>query len=236
MCNVCRYLHRAFGREPVPWPGTSPQLAKIRYTGSRREIIFCCGNSPYNSAILHTATTIVNASKRVGGGGGGEVEPLRFGWASDIYAPSWVCKKKRAAVAAGQGGNGVPNGGGGSAASASGTAFSTALSGRDTRITSLATEASGRRLDGGIESRYSARRQGLLGQNDRLPSRWQPAWKMATEHSAADSNRTLSIVSAASTNAHERLPPKGTPGGADASSAAMSTGAQGSACGNVHNM
>jgi hypothetical protein len=45
------YLRRAFegAPPPVPWPGTAFQLADIRYSGERAEIIFCCGNTPYNS-------------------------------------------------------------------------------------------------------------------------------------------------------------------------------------------
>ena len=42
------YVRRGFGRDPVPWPGTSSQLASLPYTGAsatrRDEILFCCGS------------------------------------------------------------------------------------------------------------------------------------------------------------------------------------------------
>jgi hypothetical protein len=208
-----RYLHRAFGREPVPWPGTSPQLAKIRYTGTRKEIIFCCGNAPYNSAILHAATTIVNASKRLTPPSHTE-PPLVFGWASELYSPSWVCKKKAAAA---------------SKPKPSVAPAATAADASAADATAAANAVHGRRLEGGIESKLSARRQGLIGNTARTPSPWKPAWTMAM---AAPANSADALLSAASTNAGEKPPLTPSAGSTAAAEAGEgSTGAQGSACG-----
>ena len=92
-----KYIRRAFGREPLPWTGTAPQLAKVTYSGDRPQLLFCCGNSAYNSAIVWAADTIVNASARAAGVSAAEAATsplstalnstasLQFGWPQTFY-------------------------------------------------------------------------------------------------------------------------------------------------------
>lgn len=73
------YLGRSLGVAPVPWPGTSPQLASIPYRGDRSEVLFCCGNGPYNRAIEAVAGAIVNSSVAAARG-------LSFVWIRQLHA------------------------------------------------------------------------------------------------------------------------------------------------------
>lgn len=72
------YLGRSFGIRAVPWPGISAQLAALEYTGNRKEVLFCCGNGPYNKAIEAVSRSIVQASVS-------ESRGLSFAWLREIY-------------------------------------------------------------------------------------------------------------------------------------------------------
>ena len=41
------YLRRELGVEAVPWPGLAVQLSSLPYTGTRREVLFCCGERSF---------------------------------------------------------------------------------------------------------------------------------------------------------------------------------------------
>ncbi|EOD14042.1 hypothetical protein EMIHUDRAFT_211980 [Emiliania huxleyi CCMP1516] len=85
------YLRRTTGIAPVPWPGTSPQLAATPYTGTRSEVLFCCGNHAYNKAIRHWAALIANGSAARAAGTGSA--PVRFAWLSELYTKSDQCRR-----------------------------------------------------------------------------------------------------------------------------------------------
>lgn len=113
------YLRRNIGVAPVPWPGLSVQLSRVRYTGGaptgRSEVLFCCGAQPYNKPIAQWAELVVNASRRhlatvrralrpaarttvAGAGADGSADAsaaptIRFAWLNDLYPKSFHCKR-----------------------------------------------------------------------------------------------------------------------------------------------
>ena len=98
------YLRRAFDAAPVPWPGIALQLAGLAYTGTRSEVLFCCGNGPYNKAIKALATTIQNATKMVptsitahepAGGSVASSSGLTFAWIREMYSKPSECTSTR---------------------------------------------------------------------------------------------------------------------------------------------
>ena len=93
------YLRRTTGIAPVAWPGSSQQLAATRYTGTRPEVLFCCGNNAYNKAISRWATLIINGSAARGKA---KASP-RFAWLSELYPKAHMCRE--ANVSTGGGGD-----------------------------------------------------------------------------------------------------------------------------------
>jgi len=96
----------AGGRSPWEGPGTAPQLAPITYTGSRTEVLLCCGNKPYNHAIEWFYRELVRppaagaeaAGGAAGGASGGAAAAaggeLRFVWPEDLYGASKTCRRR----------------------------------------------------------------------------------------------------------------------------------------------
>lgn len=135
------YLRRNIGVAAVPWPGLSVQLSRVRYTGGspsgRREVLFCCGSSPYNKPIAQWAELIVNASRRFMplirehhlnnrvhaptkvplGEGLAMVAPfdghyrisgsIQFAWLNDLYPKSFHCKRVKVTAASATGTRGT---------------------------------------------------------------------------------------------------------------------------------
>lgn len=120
------YLRRNIGVSAVPWPGLSVQLSRVRYTGGlpsgRREVLFCCGSSPYNKPIAQWAELIVNASRHfmprireqlpikvplaedlamVAPSDGHDriSTSIQFAWINDLYPKSFHCKRVKVTAA-----------------------------------------------------------------------------------------------------------------------------------------
>jgi len=85
------YLRWTIGVNASPWAGLSVQLSSIPYTGTRPQVLFCCGSSPYNKAIKRMADVIVNTSRAQATSSNSPV--LEFAWLSELYPKGWECHK-----------------------------------------------------------------------------------------------------------------------------------------------